>query len=254
MDEGTGTMDNKTILNVNKDYWNTNADKWFGVTALPEYGNRFLTEDDLHLFGDVTGKTMLEICCGSGHSLKYHGDRKAGELWGLDISQSQLDIAKKYLTENNYFPRLICSPMEEKCGIPENYFDVVYSIYGIGWATDLQKVFHLIASYLKKDGIFIFSWQHPLKACVTIKDHQLVFSKSYFDEECKTIILDDMEMMFPIRKISTYINALAEAGFIIEKLLDQTDEATMKMTENIDDKVMRAQMIPLSFVIKAKKA
>lgn len=39
-------MDNNTILN-------TNADKWFGVTALLEYGNRFLTEDDLHLFGDI---------------------------------------------------------------------------------------------------------------------------------------------------------------------------------------------------------
>lgn len=33
-------------------------------------------------------------------------------------------------------------------------------IYGIGWTTDLQGTFDKIASYLKKDGIFIFSWHH----------------------------------------------------------------------------------------------
>jgi hypothetical protein len=39
-----------------------------------------------------------------------------------------------------------------------------------------------------------------------VNDGQLIFSKSYFNEECQTQIVDGMEMMFPIRKISTYIN------------------------------------------------
>ncbi len=49
-------MENKDIIQNNKTYWNTNADLWFGTTALPEYGVKFVTEDDLHLFGDVSGK------------------------------------------------------------------------------------------------------------------------------------------------------------------------------------------------------
>ena len=81
-------------MDNNRNYWNENADLWFGTTALPEYGVKFVTEDDLHLFGNVSGKKLLEICCGSGHSLKYHAERNAGELWGLDISQKQLDHAK----------------------------------------------------------------------------------------------------------------------------------------------------------------
>lgn len=40
-----------------------------------------MTEDDLHLFGDVTGKKLLEICCVSVHSLKYRADKNASELW-----------------------------------------------------------------------------------------------------------------------------------------------------------------------------
>lgn len=80
--KGKIEMNRDEILKTNKYYWNTYADLWFGTTALPAYGVHFATEDELHLFGDVSGKKMLEICCGSGHSLKYHADRNAGELWG----------------------------------------------------------------------------------------------------------------------------------------------------------------------------
>lgn len=247
-------MKNNTILQVNKTYWNATADDWFGVTALPEYGVQFLTENELHLFGDVTGKTMLEIGCGSGHSLKYHADRNAGELWGLDISEKQLENAKKFLAENHYSPKLICAAMEDECGIPKNYFDIVYSIYAIGWATDLKNVFHRIASYLKKDGIFIFSWKHPLHGCVIVNDGKLIFDKSYFDEEWHTQIVDGMEIMLPNRKISTYINALASAGFIIENMIEQTNENTLQMIGEIGDRSKKAQKLPLSFVFKVRKA
>ena len=39
-------MDNNSILQVNESYWNATADDWFGVTALPEYGVQFVTEND----------------------------------------------------------------------------------------------------------------------------------------------------------------------------------------------------------------
>lgn len=85
-------MNYDNIIENNKSYWNAKADFWYGTTSLPEYGVKFLTEDDLHLFGNVSGKKMLEICCGSGHSLKYHADRNAGELWGIDLSQVLVGI------------------------------------------------------------------------------------------------------------------------------------------------------------------
>ena len=93
---------------LNKDFWNATADQWFGTTALPEYGVHFVTENELHLFGDVNGKKMLEIGCGSGHSLVYHAKHDAGELWGIDISEHQLANAQKHLTDNNVTANLIC--------------------------------------------------------------------------------------------------------------------------------------------------
>jgi len=87
-----------------------------------------------------------------------------------------------------------------------------------------------------------------------VNDKQLVFNKSYFDEECQTQIVDGMEIMFPIRKISTYINYMIDAGFIIESMVEQTDEDILQMTVKIDDKSRKAQNIPLYFVFKARKA
>ena len=254
-------MDNNQIIKKNQHYWNENADLWFGTTALPEYGVKFVTENDLHLFGDVSGKRLLEICCGSGHSLKYHADRKAVELWGVDLSQKQLDNAKRLLSENGYSANLICSPMEAELDIPKEYFDYVYSIYGIGWTTDLQGTFNKIASYLKKDGIFIFSWHHTLYYCVAfsceerreiIENGKLVFHKSYFDEEYFTMPVDGSEIVLCNRKISTYVNALANAGFVIEQMIEQNVDDTMG-SEEITEKTLKAKMLPISVCFKARK-
>jgi len=223
--------------------------------------NNHVTEDDLHLFGDVSGKKMLEICCGSGHSLKYHADRNAAELWGVDLSQKQIENAEKYLKENGYSAKFICSPMEAELNIPKDYFDFVYSIYGIGWTTDLQGTFNKISFYLKKDGIFIFSWHHTLNYCVAwscsqrqdvIENDQLIFNRSYFDESYFTMPADGSEIILCNRKISTYVNALAQAGFAIEQMVEQTDQKTMESVDD-SDKTKKAKMLPISVCFKARK-
>ena len=250
------------IIEKNKRYWNDHADLWFGTTALPKYGVRFVTEDDLHFFSDVEGKKVLELCCGSGHSLKYLADKGAGELWGLDLSQKQLDNAKQMLKGSGCNPRFICAPMEADSDIPEDYFDYVFSIYGIGWTTDLAGTFKKIASYLKKDGIFIFSWGHPLHYCVAksyetgedeVIDGKLVFSRSYFDESYLKMPVHDTDVTFANRKISTYVNALYDAGFIIERMVEQTDEKSLSDTEDDSPKAQKAKMVPLSMCFKCRK-
>ena len=255
-------MDRDEIIKNNKTYWDSNADLWFGTTALPTYGVKFVTEDDLHFFDDVSGKKLLDICCGSGHSLKYLADKNASELWGLDISREQIKNADAYLKEHGYTAKFICSPMEAELDIPTDYFDFVYSIYGIGWTTDLQGTFRKIASYLKKDRIFIFSWHHTLNYCVSwsyferrdvVENDTLIFNKSYFDESYFSMPVDGSEIILCNRMMSTYINALAQAGFFVEQMVEQTDRETMEAIGEISDKTQKAKMLPISFCIKARK-
>lgn len=252
-------MDKHTI-DKNRKYWNEYADNWFGTTALPTYGVECVTEDELQLFGDVSGKKLLEICCGSGHSLKYHAGRGAGELWGVDLSRRQLENAERFLSESGCSAKLVCGAMEEDLGLPVEYFDIVYSIYGIGWTTDLEGTFRRVASYLKPGGTFIFSWHHTLAYCVgwtPEKGHlwegdQMPFTRSYFDEEPFAMPVDGSEVILRNRKISTYVNALAQAGFLIEQMVEQTDEKTLSQKPE-GYKMRKAQMMPISEIFKARK-
>lgn len=147
-------MDTNTIHETNSLFWDTKGNEVLGATALPLYG-AFVSEEQCQLFGDVSGKKLLEIGCGSGQSLQYLGERNASELWGTDIAENQIEKTRQLLTEHGLSAKLICSPMEEECGLPEDYFDFVYSVYAIGWTTDLEGTFSRIASYLKKmDHLF----------------------------------------------------------------------------------------------------
>ena len=143
--------------------------------------------------------------------------------------------------------------MEEECGLPMDYFDIIYAIYAIGWTTDLNVTFSRIASYLKKDGIFIFNWSHQIHKCVSCENDRYVFRKSYFDESWYLNSRDGAEFALSDRMLSTYVNALAKAGFIIEQMIEQPDKEIMRLCDENNQFAKRTKMIPGVFVIKAKK-
>lgn len=71
------------------------------------------------------------------------------------MSEKQIEKAKQHLTACGLSATFICPPLEEECGIPKDDFDFIYSVYAIGWTTDLEGTFCRIASYMKTDGVFI---------------------------------------------------------------------------------------------------
>lgn len=244
-------MEVETVHKTNGVFWNTVGSEFLGVTALPSYG-AFVSEEKLQFLTESDGKKILEIGCGNGHSLEYMAQYKETELWGLDLAPMQIERTKDYLMSKGIDAHLVCSPMEAECVIPKEYFDLIYSVYAIGWTTDLDQTFGQIASYLKKDGTFIFSWSHPIHKCVSMEDGKLIFSNSYFDESWYSVSIENTKLMLANRKLSTYINALAKAGFVIEQLVEESDEEILKQS-NKDAFAEKAKMLPVAFVIKARK-
>lgn len=185
--------------------------------------------------------------------MQYQAERNPSELWAVDISERQIEKAAELLKAKGLSARLICSPMEKECGIPADYFDFVYSIYAIGWTTDLEGTFSRIASYLKKDAVFIFSWSHPIHRCIASDNGTFTFKRSYFDENWYPVAVDEGELLLADRKLSTYVNALAKAGFVIEQMIEETDDEIMQTLDDHSDMAKRAKVLPVTFVIKARK-
>ena len=67
------------------------------------------------------------------------------------------------------------------------------------------------------------------------------------------VILHDSEIILCNRKMSTYINALAKAGFVVEQLVEESDNKSLNAIGDVDPKTKKAKMLPISFCIKARK-
>ena len=90
------------VLNQNKSSWDAMADTWFGSTALPVYGCLAPTEDELHLFPDLSGKKVLDIGCGSGILSLCALLLGAKSATGVDIDALAVKTAVENGRENGF--------------------------------------------------------------------------------------------------------------------------------------------------------
>ena len=246
------------LLEQNSNWWAGVDESDMTTTALPNYGFFTPTEDTLCLLGDVRGKSVLEIACGNGESLLWLDKKGAKELWGLDISATQIKRARYHLKENGKTANLFVSPMELNPGLPHSYFDLVFSIYGIGWSMDLDKTILHISEYLKPGGKLVFTWDNPLMQCISSENGKYVLSRSYVKEEDVLICRPYMKEAFHLRnwKLSTYLNCLAAHGFLIEQVVEESSYDEKEAENFLEGKFYsadRAKFFNPSIIIKAKK-
>jgi len=251
-------LDEQTILSINRAGWNEVASHFYGVNPLPEYGPLAETEDSLHLLGELSGKRVLEIGCGSGHSLAYLASQGASELWGLDLSTMQIEFATALSVERGFTARLMTSPMEENPGLPLDYFDLIVSIYALGWTANLSRTLALIYSYLKPGGTFVFSGEHSAYSCLEYENETYVFKRPYNQEQ--SVVhhsWKNAEVVITYRTLSTFINTAINAGFIIERLIESDfNPALVSEAHQSPDRwysVERAKRCPTTFVLKVRK-
>lgn len=244
----------KNNLTENNKGWNfAQKNGWTG-TILPEYGPYAPNEEKLRLFDDIEDKSVLEIACGDGRSLLYLAGKGAKELYGLDISEKQIEAANDNLKSNKVKATLFSSPMEVNPGIPFHHFDCVYSIYGIGWAQDLYKVFGLISKYLKSKGSFIFSWDNPMLPCIKEKGGEYLIAESYVKEQERKWTKFGEPLTSRNWKLSSYINALISSGFEIERVIEESDDYSdsAPLTGKYYSE-HKASIINQTVIIKARK-
>lgn len=242
-------------LAINKQSWEEVAHRFYGRNPLPEYGPLAPTEDELQLFGDVTNLKVLEIGCGSGHSLKFMDENNASELWGVDLSKKQIDAARALLNNSKSPVKLFESPMEDNPGLPINYFDIVYSIYALGWTTNLDQTLRNVHNYLKQGGVFIFSWEHPLFSRVRNMNGTLTFNKPYHEEGPYEHEAWSHPAIMQQFRMSTYINSLISNGFTIERIVEDVclSDSDIQRHSNSWYSYEKARYLPTTLIIKSKK-
>lgn len=175
---------------------------------------------------DLKGKKVLDLGCGFGEHCKQFVNRGAEKVVGIDISEKMLEVAKV----ENGDPKItyLNMPMEDIDGLQET-FDIVISSLAFHYVEDFEGVIKKIHSLLKESGIFIFSQENPLCTCHSGGDRwtrdengnklHLNLADYGVEGERKTVwFVDDVKKYH--RTFSTIVNALIEAGFTIEKMME----------------------------------
>lgn len=224
-------------------------------------------EKRLGLIGDVGGKRVLEIGCGGGQNTIALA-RRGADAYGVDPSERQIEYARRLAKECDVDSVFYVAPAEDLSRFPDGYFDLAISSYAFGYVAELSIAYGEAYRVLKEHGSFIMCTGHPyFSATISalIKDPEGPGLRNYLDwPEVDTFEWDTVEMLDVFRTIAQLINGLLEAGFVLEKVLEQGIEDVENMSEDekaeipyvchYDDREYPiALKVPCSIILKARK-
>ncbi len=119
---------------------------------------------------DKKFKKVLDFACGTG-SFGKKLKQNFKSLFGVDISQNMLDIAKM----TGAYDELICSSGLAYFNASKDTFDLIAALELTGYLDNLSDLFQGVKSHLTPDGLFIFSVEYPTDN----KDTELSVSGRY---------------------------------------------------------------------------
>ena len=144
-----GGIGNETLTEKYYDDWALSYDqtlqKWNYKAPLKAVNVISLLKENI--------KSNLDLACGTGmFAARLKKNYPNITIDGCDISSQSLKIAKK----KQLYRKLIKQSFEKKINITKKY-DSVSMIGSMTYCKKPKTLFSLIFSYLKKDGIFIFT-------------------------------------------------------------------------------------------------
>jgi SAM-dependent methyltransferase len=145
----------------NRDYW-TQSNAEYTDASAPEtwaqdeitWGTFGVPEAELNLLGDVAGKDVLELGCGTAYFSAWLAKRGARPV-GLDITPAQLETARRLQRETGLeFPLVEADAAEVP--LPDESFDLVLSEYGASIWVDPYRWIPEAARLLRPGGELVF--------------------------------------------------------------------------------------------------
>lgn len=216
------------------------------------------------LLGDVQAKRLLDAGCGEGY-LSLMFAMQGAIVTGVDISEKLIKIAKAADKEHivDFQVGNICNLQ----GIKDEKYDIVLCnlvLLNIHCYEEALIEFHRV---LRKNGVLVISIVHPAfnfygpgawelgEKDLNTKRRKGLFFKvdNYFDEkEYQRYWKKRSGKKFPRpisffhRTLSSYINAIHDAGLVIDRM-----EEPVPTVE--DDFFERERRLPVFLVLKARK-
>ncbi len=127
-------------------------------------GGSTLFDEERELLGELSGRTLLHLCCNAGQDTLSLA-RLGARVTGVDISDEAIAFAQKLSAESGIaaaFERADVLEWLPRAARERRTFDRVFMSYGVlGWLSDLRALFSGIAGVLAHGGRVVLVEFHP---------------------------------------------------------------------------------------------
>jgi SAM-dependent methyltransferase len=207
------------------DLWETHATWWIdGFTdgADPEYEEQILPLAAAELAG---ARRVLDVGCGDGQISRLAAAGGAELVIGIDPTWNQVTVARDR-DGGAFFARSGAAAMP----FPDGAFDAVVACLVFEHIRDVDDAIAEVARVLAPGGRFCFFLNHPLLQAPNsgwIDDQILDPPEQYWrigpylpEDESLQEVEKDVFIPFIHRPLSRYINALADNGLLLHRMLE----------------------------------
>lgn len=221
--------DQATSAAANRRWWDADADSYhaehgefLGVADFvwcPEN----LREEDAGLLGEVAGRRILEVGCGSAPCSRWLAARGA-EVVAFDLSAGMLRHARAGAASTGITVPLVQADL---CALPfrDGAFDIAFSAFGaVPFVAESGQAMREVARVLRAGGRWVFSVNHPMRWM--FRDDPgpdgLTAIQSYFDRS-PYVEVDGQGVPAYVehhRTLGDRVRDLAGAGFVLTDLIE----------------------------------
>ena len=206
------------------------------------------------LMPDFQNKKVLDLGCGYGWHCAYAIRQGASEVLGIDASEKMLEEARKRNPHEHI--AYVCADIE-KMDYSADTYDVVLSSLVIHYVLDYASLVKKIHASLKKDGIFVFSLEHPIftaqgkEEWICDENGKNLYwpVDHYFSEGERNSIFLGCKVKKVHRTLTTLLMTLLQNGFVIEGVVEPEPDPSMLDWPGMKDELRR----PMMLLIRARK-
>jgi SAM-dependent methyltransferase len=155
------------------------ADQQIGTLDV-HYGPWAPLEQDLKLLGDVAHKRVLEIGCGGGQCCIALA-RCGALVDGLDISDRQLQFARRLAEREGAEVRFVQGSAESLADFATGMYDLVLSVNTFAYVEAIAQCLAECSRVLRPGGRIVFSIDHPLRLCFMEADEAVAGGQRLYD-------------------------------------------------------------------------
>lgn len=175
------------------------------------------------LMGDVAGRRVCDLACGQGRLARRLADLDAHVL-GIDLSAKLLEIASRHEEAQPRGIEYLRADARSLDGVASDAFDGVVCHMALMDIPDLAPTLYSTARILRPGGWFVFAILHPcyntfrsgevMTPAGWVRTVSRYFEEGYWRSDTRTGPPGKVGAYH--RTLSTYVNALNDAGLTLE--------------------------------------